>query len=207
MKFEMNEYFAESGVIKQCDILGGLEAYEESVFGDPAQRQRKKDMKKMFSFIRDAMLRIMQEMGKLFPRNATVFSCLILKKNGKWIPETVMYMTRDLQNETPIKESAYQRTFNISKEQLAKLKDVCTRSMEYLSRNTILDSTDYNAFSLNVFYNGQGYYRFGHVNSVSKNKLTSELNATLANIPESQIKTDLSEIIDITDTSDFDGLI
>ena len=88
MSFEMNEYYVEDGSMKEYDVLSETEAFEESVFGNSADRVRKKEIKKMQAYIRDAILRIMQEIWKIFPRNAPLFPCVIKKQKEKWETET-----------------------------------------------------------------------------------------------------------------------
>ena len=207
MSFEMNEYYVEDGSMKEYDVLSETGVFEESVFGNSADRVRKKEIKKMQAYIRDAILRIMQEIWKLFPRNATIFTGAIKKQKGKWVTETLIYMTKDPKNEKPVKEDSYKKNFNISKEQLSHLKEVCARSLEYVGRNTILDTTSIDIFFVNVFYDGSANYRFGQMKSVAKSNYVSDLVDHVAAIPDKITSSNLN-IGDVSAVdTDFEGLL
>ena len=200
MAFIMNEYL-EDGTIKDYDILNQEEIFTEGFSED---RRYKKEKKKLLSFMRDAVIRILQEMWKLFPRNATLFTCSISKEKGKWVPKTWIYMTRDVKNEKPVQESSYQKTFNISKEQMNHLKDVCVRTLEYVGRNTILDTTDIDLIIINVFFDGSGNYRFGKKSTVSKSNYAKEIVNEMGVLPDS-VDSPTLKLTNLND--DFSGVI
>ena len=200
MAFKMNEYFSD-GSIKDEDIIKTDESFTEGFSED---RAKKKEKKKTLRLMRDAVIRIMGEMWKLFPRTATLFSCAITREKGKWTSKTWMYMTKDIRNEKPVQESSYQKTFNISKAQMDHLKDVCKRTLEYVERNSSMLSTDIDILVINVFFDGSANYRFGKRTSIAKSnyakEIVDEMGALPDNVENAKLKIDDS-------MNDFSGII
>ena len=84
------------------------------------------------------------------------------------------------------------------------LKDVCVRTLEYVGRNTILDTTDIDLIIINVFFNGSGNYRFGKKSTVSKSNYAKEIVNEMGTLPDS-VDSPTLKLTNLND--DFSGVI
>ena len=199
MAFEMNEYYTD-GTMKEYDVINPTEVFTES-FSD--KMREKKDRKKLLNLMRDAVIRIMNEIWRIFPRTATLFTCVVTREKGKWKANTWIYMTKDIRNEKPVNEPEYSKKFNISKDQLTHLKDVCTRTMEYIGRNSILDNTDIDILVVNVAFDGSANYRFGKKSSVAKSNYAKEIANEMNALPDNVDAPNLTLDDSLNDISDL----
>jgi hypothetical protein len=149
------------------------EAFTES-FGE--KRAKKKELTQVSRELNACMSRIYQEMWRLFPRNATVFmmSCE-RKSNGSWEPSFYIYMTRDPNHEKPKTEKDFLKDFNISKEQLAHLKDVVDRSMRYMLSHCAFEKYQYDIILLYLFYDGSGQYRLSRKTAATGKRFLAQM--------------------------------
>jgi hypothetical protein len=167
----------------------------------------KKERKIVAKEIQTCMSRIFSEMWKLFPRTATVFQTAISLKKGKWIPEFAIYMTKDPNHEKPKKESEFSKCFNISKQQMDRLRDVIDRSIEYLRNHSAFDKYDIDTLLVTVYFDGSGWYRFCRKSSATANRFKSEMIAGLSEIKGAPAAADIKPALADDTFDDLDALI
>jgi uncharacterized protein YifN (PemK superfamily) len=155
------------------------EAYMEG-FGE--NREKKKEQRKISTEMSYAMGRILQEMWKLLPRQATVFQLVTVKKKDKWDSEFAIYMTKDPNHEKPKKESEFAKTFNISKEQMNHLRDVINRSLRYVWEHTAIEKYGVDVVILTLYYDGSARYRFGQLQKSSVSNITHEMAVNVSSL-------------------------